>query len=81
MDIKRFKDRFEEIEELDYDEVDITEFEDLVYELERDVQDAIDSSFPDDEKKLKKLMKKIIRFKEDNDFFDHNSELENMFPN
>lgn len=81
MKINELENRFQKIEEINYDATDINEFQDKVFALEKEVQDGID--FPDnprEKKGFEKLMQKIIRFKEENDFFDPDTERSFMFP-
>ncbi len=80
MNIKDFKNRFEQIEEIDIDETDINDLQEKVWKLEEELQNAIDFTIPTQLPKFKKLMRKIAEFKKENGFFDPNSELENMFP-
>lgn len=82
MDLKRCEIRFEKLDEIDIDKIDINDFQDMVWELEEDVQSGIDFSVDPSEKKgFKKLIQKIMRLKQDNDFYDPDTESNNMFPN
>ena len=80
MNIKEFKERFAEIEEK-VDDIDINELEEKVYKLEEDISEVIGSGMPSEENALSSLIKKIARFKKENDFYDPEAELNRMFPN
>ncbi len=81
MEIEKLKKRFEEIEEIDIDEVDINLFEEKVYKLEEEVQNEIYFSFSQEKAELIQLLHKIARFKKENDFYNAEDELDRMFPN
>ena len=57
-------------------------FESKVEKLEEDVLDNQDEAFDEGfEKKIKELRQGINELKEEHEFFDPESELDNMFPN
>jgi SpoVK/Ycf46/Vps4 family AAA+-type ATPase len=80
MNIKEFKEQFVKIED-EVDETDINELEETVYKLEEDISEVIGSGMPNEENSLQSLLKKIARFKKENDFYDADVELDRMFPN
>ena len=77
--VNALKARFLEIE-------DVFEYgnnqEQLVYDLEEEVQNALLEAFEDtmEEKQLQKLSNKLKKFKSDNDFYDAEASLDMMFP-
>jgi carbamoylphosphate synthase large subunit len=80
MNSKQFKERFTKIEE-EVDETDINQIEEKIYKLEEEINEIIGSCIPSEENALQSLLKKIARFKKENDFYDADAELDNMFPN
>jgi len=79
MNIKEFKEKFAEIEE-EVDDADFNELEEKVYKLEEEISEAM-GDIPGEENALRNLLKKIARFKKENDFYDADAELDRMFPN
>ena len=80
MNIKEFRERFDEIEEK-VDETDVNELEEKVYKLEEDINEVVGSGMPNEENALRTLLNKIALFKKENDFYDADAELDRMFPN
>ena len=82
MSIKELKQKFFEIEE-ELDEIGIIEIENLeerISDLEREIYEKLEVSRFNEELQLQSLLKKIDLFKEENDFYDADSELDGMFP-
>ena len=77
--VNALKARFLEVE-------DVYEYgnnqEQLVYDLEEDVKNALLEAFEDtmEDKQLRKLSNRLKKFKSDNDFYDAEASLDMMFP-
>lgn len=77
-EIKLLKARFEEIKEA-FENGD--DDEQLVYDFEKEIQEAFHSAFEDKElHQIEKLYKKVRAFKREYDFYDEEAELDRMFP-
>lgn len=71
-----------EKQEGDYEQ-EVHDLEELIHE-ELEMLESFDNPNPEEEKEikgLKKLLKKIKDFKKENEFYDAEAELDNMFPN
>lgn len=80
MNIEKFKEKFAEIEE-EVDAPDFNELEEKVYKLEEEINEVMGSGIPSENNTLQTLLKRIARFKKENDFYDADAELDRMFPN
>jgi hypothetical protein len=81
MKVKQFKTRFEEISIIEIDEIDMNELEGKISNLEEDINNEIESGPLNNKAKLQALLNDIDLYKRENDFYDAEAELDNMFPN
>ncbi|WP_276166454.1 hypothetical protein [Zobellia alginiliquefaciens] len=77
-EIQTLKARFLEIENI-FEEGN--EDHQLIYDLEEKIQEVFHQVFKEeDEKQINKLDKLVKEFKQENDFYDAEGELDSMFP-
>ena len=67
--------------EEEIDNMDPTDIESDIYELEDELTDNMQSCYPEEIHLFERLQKRINRIKKENDFYDAEAELDMMFPN
>jgi predicted nucleic acid-binding Zn-ribbon protein len=75
MNLKYYKEKFDTIRSnYEKEEIDINQLEEQIYNLEDSIEGLEENTH------TKSLLKSIIVFKKENDFYDAESELDRMFP-
>lgn len=81
MEIRKLRDRFNKLNDIEEDFTEIDEFQEKVYSLEQDIFDAINQVEPHKNRDLTKLANDISELKNKNDFYNADDELYRLFPN
>jgi hypothetical protein len=81
VEIRKLRDRFNKLNDIEEDFTEIDEFQEKVYSLEQDIFDAINQVEPHKNRDLTKLANDISELKNKNDFYNADDELDRLFPN
>ena len=80
MDISNLRDRFNELNDMEVEFIEMDEFQQRVESLEEDVYEAMHQFGPQNQD-LKRLINDISALKSENDFYNANDERDRLFPN